>query len=65
MIKFFMYRKSINSEELSEEKIRIRSKKVIYRFQVVLPRKRVFIIDGWTRRGRKCDACCLARALQP
>ena len=45
MIKFFMYRKSINSEELSEEK-RIRGKSVIFRIQVVLPRNRVLIIDG-------------------
>lgn len=52
MIKFFMYRKSINSEELSEEK-RIRSTIKVNRIQVVLPRKRVFIIDGWTLRGRK------------
>ena len=64
MIKFFMYRKSINSEELSEEK-RIRSTIKVNRIQVVLPRKRVFIIDGWTLRGRKWDACCFARALQP
>lgn len=46
MIKFFMYRKSINSEELSEEKKRIRRKSVIFRIQVVLPRNRVLIIDG-------------------